>query len=352
MKIKTYLFACTIFFLLLPSLQAQKRFVLQNRTRFEVWPTVDSVITRLQPGDTAYLPGGNFDIGSWVISNSNTTIMGVGFFEDSIQATGHTFLNGSIQIQDADNVTLSGFWGGDITTSSTSGIVQNLRIERCNVGDITLHGSAGTPGTSGALIMQNIIRGDLNGGYTESSLISNNYLMDEISNFNGTNGVIFSNNFINKIGFFQGGRGTTYVTFNLSHCVFTDNILRASTIANTSGGYFFGSATSNFGTGNSLNTSSDTDRIVGSNEFKDNHPQVIFDNRTAGEYPSSYTLIESGEYSMKLQTSQPEVGPYYGQFAIPPGWLPRNPHIRRADIATQTDENGNLSITIDVSSQN
>lgn len=321
-----------IAFIVINDSYAQKRFVLQQPGRFKVYNRIDSIQVNLQAGDTVYIPGGRFNFGTWNIEEDNVTILGVGFFEDSTLATGRTYLEGSINVN-AQNVSISGIYlAGDISASGTTN-VSNLKIERCNVSSIYLGGTQGTPLTTNSLISQNIIRGNfLSGGYTTSALIQNNVIGSLISSFDGS---IFQNNFI------------SHILANVEDCFFENNIFRFGFQQ------LFSSSYRNSGRNNSFPVFNSTNILINSvnNVFYSSIGYVTFKGQTEGVFPAHIGVIESGDFDLRLESGQPEIGPFAGPNAVPAGWLPSIPHIQFKEIATGTYVDDNLPIKIKVTAQ-
>ena len=88
---------------------AQRTFVRQNGTP-SVYYQIDSVFLTAQNGDTIYLPGGAFQIGTLYI-DKKLVIIGAGHYPDSTLATYATTLNGYITLKNGASLgSISGIY--------------------------------------------------------------------------------------------------------------------------------------------------------------------------------------------------------------------------------------------------
>lgn len=320
------------------SASAQSRFVVQNGENSQVFGTFATALAATQAGDTLYMPGGTFNIGSIYIDHT-LTLVGVGHYPDYTSATGITWLNGSVILRTgADNSLLQGFYlTGDINFGNTTATqnVNNITISRCNVGNIRLYASA--PATAEQiLISENVIRGTILGGDAQNVLIEKN-LVNNIQNFN--NNVLITNNIVFK---------PTGDTFNyLTSCLIQNNIIlhtgsylfyisSSNTIVNNMFVRDFAMPGSNNGSGN-----------IGSQPLN-----TIFVNFAGSDfgYEFDFNLQETSP-GKSAGTDGNDIGIYGTVIPYKEGAVPFNPNITFQQVSTVTDEGGNIEVEVNVSAQ-
>jgi len=320
------------------SVSAQSRFVVQNGQNSQVFGTFALALAATQAGDTLYMPGGTFNIGTIYIDHT-LTLVGVGHYPDYTSATGITWLNGSIFLRTgADHSLLQGFYlTGDVRLGNNSSTqnVNNVTISRCNVGNIQLYASA--PATAEQiLISENVVRGTIVGGDAQNVLIEKN-LAHNIQSFN--NNVLISNNIIFK---------PTGDTFNyLTSCLIQNNIIlhtgsylfygsSSNTIANNIFVRDFAMPGSNNGSGN-----------IGSQPL--NTIFVNFEGSTFN-YEFDFNLQETSP-GKNAATDGNDIGIYGTVIPYKEGAVPFNPNITFQQISTVTDQEGNIEVEVNVSAQ-
>jgi hypothetical protein len=293
-------------------------------------------------GDTLYLPGGTIPYPATI--NKSLVIIGAGHYPDSTMATGKTVLTGNLTIsQDADNLWLEGFelTGSILFTNNHK--VDSVTIKRCKFNAIDYYGIGTTPCLNNNLL-ENIITGSVTLTNATSSMLSNNVINGQIAN---ANDIGISNNILL---FNSSATGNpAYVTFNnVDNCFVTNNI-----VFRTSGGgnwVHYGSELSTF--------SNNIFGVIpnpGTSTFINNYNSVVlstvFVNQTGNvfDYGHNYHLVNPTTY---LGIDNTQVGIYGGLFPIKEGAVPINPHIQSKNISTQTDNNGDLNIQIEVGAQN
>ena len=73
--------------------KAQNLIAVQNGGNPAFYTNLDTAITYAQNGDTVYIPGGVFNLGTSYHINKQIHIIGVGHYNDSCQATGITYIS-------------------------------------------------------------------------------------------------------------------------------------------------------------------------------------------------------------------------------------------------------------------
>lgn len=304
----------------------------------------DAIATALS-GDTIYIPGGGFSIGTLTI-NKALTIYGVGHTPDSTLATYRTELNGNIVlVQGASNTKLEGFYiNGDITlgTNASDQVVNNLVIRRVNLNTLRLSYNGSDLTTSNnILIEENIIRAEIHAGYASGLLISKNHVAYA---FRYASNALFTNNILSGNYCYNGP-----FSF-LNNCLIQNNYLNIS-YSPCTGNYFISGNSNHFannvvtqgltfpdgsntGTGNIFNVAAST--------FFVNCPSSSFD------YSYDYHLQNPATY---IGTDGTQIGIYGTATPAKLGTVPENPHVSTKIIAPQTDTNGDLNINITVGAQ-
>lgn len=287
-------------------------------------------------GDTIYLSGGSFN--NPTTFNKRLTIFGSGFFQDSLVATGQTFLNSSITLESsASGSYFEGFeFSGNITFSNNAS-VNNVIFRRCRINGIfSVPGNLTTSSNNlsllenvfintvslnnatNVIISNNIFQGLLQS--SNSNYISNNIFLNNHSGLNsigGDNNTIVNNIFFN--GFWVSGSGNIFIN-NLSPLA-AANIHYSTnpTIVNTFAG-------------TPLNTV-----FVGQNLSN------IY------SYSNNYNLANPTQF---IGNDGTQIGIYGGNFPVKAGHIPKTPHISHKNISTTTNNNGELGVQIRVNAQN
>lgn len=290
-------------------------------------------------GDTLYLSGNTFTPPS--VFDKSLMIFGAGFYTDSTLATGKTFINGSIDLnENADNFYLEGVEvTGDIRLYNDKSI-NNVKIKRCKInGVFRADGNLSNPSSNLSLI-GNIFMGYLYLDNTQTALLSNNII---VQSFRGSNGNMINNNII--LGYISYTSYTLYL-FMGNNNILNNNIILWSDMdarASGTGNFFYNNlyVTNNPSYGTTPTASGNYTGVAQS---------AIFINQTGStfDYAHDYHLQNSGAY---LGTDGTEVGIYGGIFPYKEGAVPVNPHIQFRNIAPTTDANGDLQIQIQVEAQ-
>ncbi|MFN4234971.1 MAG: hypothetical protein ACK4IK_09225 [Bacteroidia bacterium] len=331
------------------AVSAQGKFLRQNINAF-VYSQIDSVFLTAQNGDTIYLPGGSYNIGTLII-DKNVKVFGAGHFPDSTTATNPTILNGSIRLYSgASNSMLTGFYlTGDIYfgNSTANNNATQIEILRCNVQNITLNYDYYSQNSNVSFIniKENIIRGSVLGMKAQNILVEKNLINGAIEHFGNGNLLVKNNTFLggagcpafqfnniynsliqNNIIMNSGACSNQSIQTNVNSCTFQNNVFN--------GNFNFPYGT-NIGTGNWANVSF-TNFFVNETNF-------------TIDYQSDYHIQNPTTY---LGTDGTQVGIYGTTAPFKVGSLPTNPHISSKNIAPQTNSNGDLNIQIQVNAQN
>jgi hypothetical protein len=320
---------------------AQAPIVRQNGTALGFYNNVPAAVTAASNGDTLYIPGGSWALGSPQLISKTIHIIGVGFGPDSAQGSGITFLTGSLfLVTGASNGSLTGVHlQNNITCNNyIPDSVTNYSITRCRV--------------DGSVAFSN---------HCANWLLSGNYFASivQIANDNST----FTNNifgerlfnssncfFRNNIFLWTGGGAPVLGSSLINNCVFENNIFIAS--ANT----IFGPGVLSSIFNNNLfveNISFPVGSNLGSSNIPSQTQNLIFINQTGNTFSYSHDYhLQSTSLGHNAGTDGTDVGVYGGVFPWKDGSLPSNPHVVFKSIQGNTDQNGNLQINIKVKAQN
>lgn len=290
-------------------------------------------------GDTIYLPGGsfvppaNFDKG--------LTIYGAGHYQDSTQATGKSFIAGTVTMnENADHFHMEGIEILGSFIISNNAAVNQLTLKYCKI-NVTFNvmGNLSNPSNNLALI-GNVFIGDVTLSNATNVSIYNSMLQGHFVNSVG-------NQIYNCIFLFPGGGGDPMingemVNNNLYNNVFlqTGWAIYSTITGNTYKYNLFVSSAPNLG------------------------PGAVSENNYFGIAQSSIFIAQSGSsfdythnYHLQAPFTYPgsdglQVGMYGGIFPYKEGAVPSNPHIRVKTISPTTDGSGNLHVNIQVAAQN
>jgi hypothetical protein len=288
-----------------------------------------------QPGDTIYLPGGSFNPPANF--EKQLTILGAGHYPDSTQATGKTFINGSVQLREnADNFHIEGveITGSVILYNNES--VNGVIIKRCKInGLFNVLGNLTNP-SSNLSCIGNVIVGRINFENAQNVLLSNNIIQNT---FQSSNGNLITNNIV--LGFVYGS-SMDYLFYGnnntLNNNIFIWNGYNADVNGqgNVYNNNLYVAATPNFGTNS-----------IASGNYVGMLQANIFVNQTgtAFNYAHDYHLQSPATY---LGTDGTQIGIYGGAFPYKEGAVPSNPHIESAVVTPVTDGDGKLNVQIKV----
>jgi len=328
-------------------LNAQTSIILQSKENATMFNKFSDALTDAKQGDIIYLSGGSFNIGN-VIIDKKLTIIGAGHYPSHTQATGLTFLSGNITlITGADTTMLQGFYlSGDVRLGSTA---QNQRVNhvnliRCNVNSIWLsHNSQASSDNSLSQfinIQENVIRGDLGGGFVQQIAISKNIIDGGVYNFNG--GVVFSNNI-----FLRHPNPWSPLILNIRSGLFRNNIF-------ISPGSYMDGDNSGSGFYNNLFSGAFTipAGLHGSGNIVSKPRADIFVQQTGNvfSYDHNYRLKpESG--GIGTGNDGFDIGIYGTPVPFKDGAVPYTPHTTTQSISSESDASGKINININVKAQ-
>lgn len=335
--------------LLSSSLFAQKLVALSHAgtsTFFTGNTCVNDAVTAAVSGDTIYIPGGGFTIGTLTIDKT-LTIFGVGHTPDSTQATYRTELSGYINlIQGASNSHLEGFYlSGDISlgTSPTDQFVQNVRIRRVNMNILRLSYNGSAVTTSNTLfIEENRIRGEMYAGYASNLLVSKNMMSQ---GFRYASNALITNNII--IGGYCGGGPFS----NVDNCLFQNNYIYVGFGPCCCQYFISGNSNQFLNNVTNINWSFPDGTNTGTGNWFNVPMSSIFVNcpSNAFDYTYDYHLQNPATY---LGSDGTQIGIYGTSQPAKVGTVPVNPHVSTKTIAPQTNASGELNIQVTVGAQN
>jgi hypothetical protein len=308
--------------------------------------SVNDAVAAALAGDTIYIPGGGFAIGTLTIDKS-LTIYGVGHSPDSTAATYRTELSGTIVlVQGASNTQLEGFYlSGNIRFGNNAGdqFVQNVSIRRINLETLQLSYDGSTLTTSNNIVVEeNWIRNELHAGFASGVLIQKNFIAQ---GFRYASNTLFTNNIL--FGGYCGGGPFS----SIDNCMLQNNYISVN--FGPCGGNYFISGNSNHFANNvtNLNLSFPYGTNTGTGNWFNISTAVFFVNCPSAGFDYTYDYHPQTPASF-IGTDGTEVGIYGTAETSKIGWVPENPHVSTKVIAPQTTPTGELNINITVGAQN
>lgn len=307
-------------------------------TLFRGNTALEAANTSAQNGDTLYLSGGGFTPPANF--DKRLMIFGAGHYVDSTLATGKTFINGNVTLnENADLFYLEGVEITGIFTITTNHSVNNVTIKRCKInGTFNALGGLSNP-TSNLSLIGNVLMNTVNIQNATNVMIANNIFNVSLINTNGnqiSNNIFLSHSEPWNVYAFSGNNNI--VNNNIS--LITTNHGFASGSSNVFNNNLFVSSAPHYST---------TPTTIGN--YTGIAQTAIFVSQTGSSfnYSHNYRLQSPATY---LGTDGTQVGIYGGTFPYKEGAVPLNPHIQLKNIAPTTDANGNLQIQIKVEAQN
>jgi hypothetical protein len=281
-------------------------------------------------GDTLILSTGFFNSTSVA---KRLKIFGAGHFPDSTNVTKRTTIRDGIYIdKGADSLKVEGiYFSGDINFNGSSSI-DYVCIKRCRSGSINFSSNGPAASKDNCSIEECYVCGNISfSHYGDNLKITNCFIPGQIAHVD--NGALISNNIFflgnnSSIASIYGSliQNNIFLNCSFSSCigsVFSNNIIQ---ISNSDIG-------SNSSTGNYYNMSL-TD--------------VFVNCAGSNEYTSDYHLKNPEKY---IGTDGTQIGLYGGTTPFKEKGLPFNPQITSKTIAHETDNDGNLNISVTVAAQ-
>jgi len=300
-----------------------------------------------QEGDTIYLPGGTFNIGNLII-DKKITIIGVGHDPTQTHDGLFSHLNGSIYFaQGSDHTLLHGFQVGSLFffSSNQNQNVTNITVSRCRITGNTNLGYTNPSPVQHVLITESIL-GNINGFSAQNVQINKNIIDGYVQQFNGT--TIFSNN-IFSFGYYSNWNWSLPLR-NIKNCLLQNNIFKVGNNpldANCQNNLlqnniFFSNFTPN----------PQTDENIWQNNFFNQAFTNVFVNYTGGAFNPEfdYHLLPSS-VGVDAGVDGYDIGIYGTAVPYKEGAVPFNPQVVFEQVSNQTDENGNISIELEIEAQ-
>ncbi len=327
-----------------PTIKSQSLIALESGGTTSFYTKLDSAYYYAQDGDVIYMPGGSHSFTGTFQYNKRVNLIGAGHYPDSTTATGATFLSGSIRVTNAasggmiQGIYLTGtlYFGNN----ASDGNVNGFSINRCNIHEIRLSYDGSTNGNAtNVLIRENVIRNHLMGGYCTNLSVENCIIDGQVYHLFGA--AWFRQNNFNW--------NSSYGMMNyVSSVSFENNIFRF----NASGSFDYTGSSANyysyniFQASNSLNGSSINDN----NQFGVSFTNMYVNAAGNFAYTSDYHLSTTSPAIGAGQGGQ-DCGIYGGNSPYKEGAVPMNPHIATKNISPGTNAQGEIPVTIKVTSQ-
>lgn len=315
---------------------SQAVFIRSGNGTTAAYRSLDSVIANYLDGDTIYMPGGTFQVGTVTIAKK-VYMYGAGHYPDSAAATGRTVLNGEFRITGpASGSMIQGFYlSGNIFvgTDGNNSNLNGLLIYRCNFNDITLAANDALNSLAvNVLLRENVIRSNINFRYAKDVLIENCLVNGGLFNLNGS--VKVSNNII---------FGSSYSLYYVTSSLFENNIFYQV------GGFQFNSSSNTFRNNvfRLANPLSGSD-ISEQNLFSVTNLFVV--PNTSFDYSGNYHLA-AGSPANDAGKGGTDCGIYGGARPYKEAAVPSNPHIRSKAISDNTNASGQLQVQATVVAQ-
>jgi hypothetical protein len=344
---KKQIFFLTILMLSFYNSFGQKTIAVQSNGTATFYTDWATAWTATQAGDTIYLPGGTFNIGYFTI-NKQVAIIGVG--HDPTQTHDNLFshLNGTIFLAEgADGSLFHGFQTGTLYFTNSSyqnQNIANITISRCSISNVNMGYTSPSP-VQHVVITESIL-GHINGLDAQNVQINKNIIDGYVQQFNGT--TIFSNN-IFSFGYYSNW--TWHLpTRNIKNSLFQNNIFKVDNNpldANCQNNLlqnniFFSNFTPN----------PQTDENIWQNNFFNQAFENVFVNYTGGAFNPGfdYHLLPSS-VGVDAGVDGYDIGIYGTAVPYKEGAVPFNPQVVFEQVSNQTDENGNISIEVEIAAQ-
>jgi len=290
-------------------------------------------------GDTIYLSTGYFTPPSSIAKG--VKIIGAGHFPDSAGVAKRTYILSKINIaQGADSLLLEGLYiNGDIIYDANSSI-NYVKVLRCGLYSANFNSNSAAAGKNNCSYEECFINGYFAfDNYGDNLLIRHCIISACTTNINED--ALIDGNIFLMIGL---EIYNTHPLGNINSSLIKNNIILSTyvPIYNCNGNYFY----NNLFVQSSVNFEN--------NSYSNNYlgiPQAnIFVSQSGNEidYTHDYHLQHPELY---IGTDGTQVGLYGGSIPFKDKGNPSNPQVISKNIATETDVNGNLPISITVEAQ-
>lgn len=329
-------FTTVTFFLLLTSNSfAQKTIAVQSNGASSFYTDWTQAWQNTQAGDTIYLPGGTFNIGTIEI-NKRITIIGVGHDATYVHDELFSHLNGEIRLlKGADGTMLHGFQMTNfrIGTNADNEEVKNIIINRCRcTGSFTL-GTTTNPSTASQITVDECVLRNIDGKNAKHVTFIKSILTGSISNFNQN--VSFINNIFSH---------DYYTLYRISSTLFRNNIFRSSLFYNASDSP--GNLFENNIFVQNFTVNPQTDLNTWNNNHFNQPLDNIFVNFASGDYHLKTTSV-----GIAAGTDGYDIGIYGTAIPYKEGAVPFTPRIVEETVSKQTDAEGKISVNVKVEAQ-
>ncbi|MBS2099933.1 right-handed parallel beta-helix repeat-containing protein [Carboxylicivirga linearis] len=318
---------------------AQQIVILQSNgttTAFDSeQPFIDAYESALD-GDTIYLPGAVLTPPSTI--DKQLTIYGVGHYPEATIATNKTVINGHVYInENSDNIRIEGVEITGTLLFNNNQKIDSATITRCKLNQVYLQGDGTTPCVNTTI---------------KNCVITSNITLSNAYNCTFTNNIIATTvvggikiALLNNIFLYSSTSTSSGTIRSVNNSTIANNIFRR--VNNL--------IQSDCETSTFSNNVFKTTALPGVNTFINNYENVDFASLFVNQgdestftYEQDYNLTNTETY---LGNDGTQVGIYGGLFPYKEEAIPSNPHISSQSIATSTDENGMLNISITVSAQ-
>lgn len=299
---------------------------------------LDSAFFYAIPGDTMYLPGGDFfpDGGQWDI-DKEIHIFGVGYRSDSSAATGPTRIIGKVNFDVGSDG--SSMHGLQVTTwLRISSTVEKVTLSRLSISEY-FEGFGSKCVIKECLVFATFFPNDclnMNGG--SDNQFFNCVFYGGVHRSNG-------NRFDNCI-FQLNGEGLSLSTYSIfTNSIFVTSIGSTFNTSNLTFDHCLFSASSSIG---------GSPNVLGSVENV-NMSDVVVDFSNANIISNDYHLKTpapgNSNPAVNSGNLEQDCGVYDGLFPLKDNRHPSHPRIKFKNIAPYTDANGNLQIEVTVEAQ-
>lgn len=347
--------------------------IVQNGNRMAIYPSITAAVAAAQSGDTIYISGSKAVYAESITISKPLTIYGAGWVNSNTSATGPTTITGTFTISNgANNLTITGLQIQSIIFSNSSEL-NNVTITRCYIPG-RIYGSSSSYfkmsnfkvsecWLSGGQVF-NYLKGTANCSF-EKNFFADAYVASVTGNSNYD--CRFTNNIFLKdtapeVNNYFSNSSYNYNAFiyQVTDCAFLNNIFLTN---NTSIGkyrYYYLEANSdrnicfnnfyNCGNGGNFGNSD----VVTSNTYNSGWSGAnIFVKFTSWSDWQNCDFHINDICGLKTAGSDGlEPGIYGSSNPFKDGWfMPENPQIKSISVSTQTDANGQVTVTAKVEGQ-